>query len=43
MEAVWDIQASVDLAGPKKLKEMLTKYEGIREMMADMTKGEAAN
>jgi hypothetical protein len=28
-----DIQASVDLAGLKKLKEMLTKYEGILEMM----------
>jgi hypothetical protein len=29
-----DIQASVDLAGLKKLKEMLTKFEGILEMMA---------
>ena len=28
-----DIQASVDLAGLKKLKDMLTKYEGILEMM----------
>jgi hypothetical protein len=28
-----DIQASVDLAGLKKLKEMLTKFEGILEMM----------
>jgi hypothetical protein len=38
-----DIQASVDLAGLKKLKEILTKYEGILEMMADMNKEEAAN
>jgi hypothetical protein len=29
-----DIQASVDLAGLKMLKEMLTKFEGILEMMA---------
>jgi hypothetical protein len=28
-----DIQASVDLAGLKKLKDMLTKYESILEMM----------
>jgi hypothetical protein len=28
-----DIQASVDLAGLKKLQEMLTKYQGILEMM----------
>jgi hypothetical protein len=28
-----DIQASVDLAGLKKLKEMLTKFEGILEML----------
>jgi hypothetical protein len=28
-----DIQASVDLAGLKQLKEMLTKFEGILEMM----------
>lgn len=28
-----DIQASVDLAGLKKLKDMLTKYEGILELM----------
>jgi len=28
-----DIQASVDLAGLKKLQEMLNKYQGILEMM----------
>jgi hypothetical protein len=28
-----DIQASVDLPGLKKLQEMLTKYQGILEMM----------
>jgi hypothetical protein len=28
-----DIQASVDLAGLKKLQEMLTKYQGILETM----------
>ena len=28
-----DIQASVDLTGLKKLQEMLTKYQGILEMM----------
>ena len=28
-----DLQASVDLAGLKQLKEMLTKFEGILEMM----------
>jgi hypothetical protein len=28
-----DIQASVDLAGLRHLKEMLTKFEGILEMM----------
>jgi hypothetical protein len=28
-----DIQASVDLAGLKKLKDMLTEHEGILEMM----------
>jgi hypothetical protein len=32
-----DIQASVDLAGLKKLKEMLTKFEGILEMMGPKT------
>jgi hypothetical protein len=37
-----DIQASVDLAGLKQLKEMLTKFEGILEMMTPGTK-EAAN
>jgi hypothetical protein len=36
-----DIQASVDLAGLKKLKEMLTKFEGILEMM-EPDKKEAA-
>jgi hypothetical protein len=30
-----DIQASVNLAGLKKLKEMLTKYESILEMMVE--------
>jgi hypothetical protein len=33
-----DIQASVDLAGLKTLKELLTKYEGILEMMQEMQK-----
>jgi hypothetical protein len=33
-----DIQASVDLAGLKKLKEMLTKFEGILEMMESANK-----
>jgi hypothetical protein len=28
-----DIQASVDLAGLKKLQTMLQKYQGILEMM----------
>jgi hypothetical protein len=32
-----DIQASVDLAGVKKLKEMLTKYESILELMKPET------
>jgi hypothetical protein len=30
-----DIQASVNLAGLKKLKDMLTKYESILEMMVE--------
>jgi hypothetical protein len=30
-----DIQASVNLAGLKKPKDMLTKYESILEMMAE--------
>jgi hypothetical protein len=30
-----DIQASVNLAGLKKLRDMLTKYESILEMMIE--------
>jgi hypothetical protein len=37
-----DIQASVDLKGLKKLQEMLTKYQGILEIMQP-DKDEAAN
>jgi hypothetical protein len=36
-----DIQASVDLAGLKKLKEMLTKFEGILEMLGPNAKPDA--
>jgi hypothetical protein len=37
-----DIQASVDLVGLKKLQDMLTKYQGILEMMEPENK-ETAN
>ena len=37
-----DVQASVDLEGLKKLQAMLTKYQGILEMM-EPEKNEAAN
>jgi hypothetical protein len=38
-----DIQASVDLEGLKKLQEMLSKYQGILEMMEPTTNDQAAN
>jgi hypothetical protein len=38
-----DIQASGDLAGLKKLKDMLTKYESILEMMQPEAKDNVFN